>query len=245
LTPKLPPENARGSVPLGRRDLAALRAFSTPAVCDAIAELAPEYRACGFTSGSLQAMRSGLPPIVGYACTAAVRTAAVPPPDMDIETLTWIEHLSESAMPAIAVVQDLDGRHSRGACWDGLLAAMHVALGCVGLVTDGTIRGLGGFPGGFQVLAAGMRPSAAWPHYVEIGGQVAIAGLTVTRGDILHADASGAVVVPAELVRDIPDAIGHIRAHDAEILAACRAPGVSFETIKPLLLGHRQTRWCF
>ena len=245
MTPKLPPDNVRGPVQLGRRDLAALCAFSTAAVCDAIAELAPERRPFGFTTEPLFAARPQLGPVVGYACTAAVRTSASPSllaDDKQASTLGWLEHLSGAPKPAVAVVQDLDG--GRTACCDRLLAHMHAALGCEGLITDGAVRDLDRLPEAFGVLAAAVRPSRGRLRWVVKGATVNVAGLAVSDGDIVHADANGAVVIPADLVRDIPAAVEHARAHDAEMLDACRRPGVGFAALRPLLLGHRQTRWC-
>ena len=246
MTPKLPPENARGSVPLGRRDLAALRAFSTAAVCDAVAELAPERRGFGYTTGPLLAARSDLPPVVGYACTATVQTAA-PPHDgsEDAALLAWLEHVAGAAKPAIAVIQDIDGRRDGiGACWDKILGAIHVALGCEALLTDGAIRDVTGLPAGFQLLSSGIKPAQGWLQWHAFGGTVNVAGMTVTEGEIIHLDRHGAVIVPAELVREIPAAIEHSRAQHAELLAICARPDIDFAALEPLLRGQRQTRWC-
>ena len=246
MTPKLPPDNSRGAVPLGRRDLAALRAFGTAAICDAVAELAPERRGSGFTIAPLFAARQDLPPVVGYACTAAIRTAA--PPHADAETsdlLTWLEHVAGAGKPTVAVIQDIDGpRHGIGACCDRALASMHAALGCEGLLTDGAIRDVALLPAGLQALSSGIKPSHGWLRWVAIGGPVNVAGLAVSEGEIVHLDSEGAVTVPADLVREIPAAIEHARAQQAELLAICRRPDIHFTLLEPLLHGQRQTRWC-
>ncbi len=248
MTPRLPPDNARGAVPLGRRDLEALRAFSTATVCDAIAELAPERRGLGFTTDPLVAARPTLPPIAGYARVAAIRTAApsgLPAAEETARTREWLDHVAHGPRPAIIVLQDLDGpRHGHGACWDGVLATIHAALGCVGVLTDGAVRDMDLMPEGFQALAAAVKPSRGWLHWVRIGGTVNLAGMEVADDDVLHADASGAVVVPSELVREVPGSAARLRAQDAELLAACRRPGVEFADIKAALLGRRPSRWC-
>ena len=247
MTPKLPPDNARGPVPLGRRDLAALRAFSTPAICDAIAELAPERRGYGFTTERLIAIRPELAPTIGYACTATVRTSGQAASSLldDEGFLAWLDHVSRSRKPAVAVIQDADAaRPGRAACWGASLAALHAALGCEGLVTDGAIRQAALLPADFQVLAGGVRPSGGGLRFMSAGGTVNVAGLAVTDGDLLHADRHGVVVIPEDLVREIPRVIEHSRAHDREILAACRSPGIDFAMLRSLLIGQRQTRWC-
>ena len=247
MTPRLPPENARGDVPLGRREITALRAFSTAALCDAIAELAPERRGFGFTTEPLIALRPDLPPVIGYACTATIRTAG-PPEDAAAASagrIAWMEHVARGAKPTVAVVQDVDGNNrARAAFWGEVLAAMHAALGCEGLVTDGAVRDMRRSPPGFAVLAGGARPSHGWAHWVSFGGTVNVAGLTVTDGRTVPVHRTAAVLVPADLVREIPDAVEHARAHNAELLDVCRRPGPGFAALKPLLLGQRQTRWC-
>src|SRR3546814_19978845 len=82
------------------------------------------------------------------------------------------------------------------------------ALGCAGVVTDGAIRDLGMLPGDIQFLHRGAKPSHGWLHVVAIGCEVNVAGMTVADGDIVHADRHGAVVVPQDVVRDIPDESG-------------------------------------
>ena len=56
--------------------------------------------------------------------------------------------------------------------------------------------------------------------------------MAVKDGDILHADVHGAVVVPAHLVRALPDMIALIARREAKILAAARAPGFDFAALK-------------
>lgn len=244
MTPNLPPANARGAVPLGRRELEALRAFSTPAVCDAVAELAPERRASGFTTGHLFAARPGLAPMVGYVRTATVRSGAPAGPEPEAaDLLGWLEAIGQGRTPVILALQELDGRDAR-ACCGAVLAHLLAAIGCVGLLTDGALCGLPRLPEGFQALAAGVRPAGGWPRGLSAAGRITVAGLRIADGDILHADASGAVLVPPELVRAIPDHIAQMRDRDAALLAECRRPGVEFDRLKAVLVGRRQTRWC-
>ena len=59
--------------PLSEADLAALRAYDTPTICNAIELVVPERRSYGFTTRSLHCIRPELPPMVGYARTVSVR----------------------------------------------------------------------------------------------------------------------------------------------------------------------------
>ena len=75
-------------------------------------------------------------------------------------------------------------------------------------------------------------PSHAFVHLVEIGCQVTICGLTVQTNDIIHADQHGAVMVPAEVVTKIPDAIELITRREAVILDSVKAAGFNIEKLK-------------
>ena len=54
------------------------------------------------------------------------------------------------------VIEDLDGESAgSGAFWGEVQSAIHVGLGGVGLVTNGSVRDLDQWAPGFQFLAAG------------------------------------------------------------------------------------------
>ena len=61
--------------PVSEAELEALAAFDTPTICNALELVAPERRALGFTTETLICPFPALPPIVGYARTALIRSA--------------------------------------------------------------------------------------------------------------------------------------------------------------------------
>jgi len=234
MTPRLPPDNARGSVGISRRDIEALMRLSTPRVCDALEHAAPERRAAGHTTRPLDCARPALAPVAGRARTALVSTAA-PCPSAVARHAAWLEHLASKPRPAILVWQDIDGPDAIGACWDAAAAAAYKALGCLGLLTDGAVCGGQASPSDLQVLHRGHRPARGWLHIVAFGCEVSVAGMTVRDGDIVHVDRHGAVVVPEDALHDLPEVARGLRARDAGLLAACAAPGADIESLRPLL----------
>jgi regulator of RNase E activity RraA len=234
MTPRLPPDNARGSVGISRRDIEALTHLSTPRVCDALEHAAPERRAAGHTTRALDCAHPALAPVAGPARTALVSTAA-PCPDAAARHAAWLQHLASGPKPAILVWQDIDGPDAIGACWDATAAVAYGALGCVGLVTDGALRGGYAAPAGLQVLHCGHRPAGGWLHIVAFGCEVSVAGMTVRDGDIVHADRHGAVVVPEGALHDLPEVARGLHQRDADLIAACTAPGAGIEGLRPLL----------
>ncbi len=224
------------ATPLADELIEALRALDTPTICNALEIVAPERRALGFTTEPLVCARPKLAPIVGLARTATIR--AKQPSELDGDALRdlrlgYYEHVAAGPMPAITVIQDLDQPSAGyGAFWGEVNTAVHKGLGCIGCVTDGSIRDLDDLAPGFQLIAGRVGPSHAHVHVVEFGKQVNVAGMIVSAGDIVHADRHGAVVIPASIVAEVPAAAGLLQRREAVILEAARGDGFSIETLR-------------
>jgi regulator of RNase E activity RraA len=104
---------------------------------------------------------------------------------------------------------------------------VHKALGCLGVITDGSVRDIEQMAAGFFVLAGSIMPSHAYVEVVAFGQPVSVAGMVVHSGDLLHADRHGAVVVPEAVAREIPAAAAKIARREKLILDACARPGFS------------------
>ena len=102
----------------------------------------------------------------------------------------------------------------------------------IGVVTDGSIRDLEQCAEGFRMLAGSIGPSHAFVHVEEFGIAVTVAGMTVRPGDLVHADRHGAVVIPAEAARAVPEAAAVIARREALLLAAARAPGFTVKALE-------------
>ena len=68
-------------------------------------------------------------------------------------------------------------------------------------------------------------------HLEDFGKTVNVAGMLVKSGDLIHADRHGAVVVPHDVARDIPDACELLVRREAIILEACRQPNFDVEML--------------
>jgi len=219
--------------------LEALSAYDTPTICNALEIVAPERRAVGFTVEPLVAARPTLPPMVGYARTASIR--ARQPSTLDREAakalrLSYYEYVATGPMPTIVVIQDLDAPSSGyGAFWGEVQSNVHKGLGCLGGITDGSIRDLDMLAPGFQLLAGRVGPSHAHVHLVGHGAPVNVAGMLVASGDLVHADRHGAVVVPAAVAAKLPEACELLGRREAVILEAARRSDFGFEVLKKAL----------
>ena len=160
--------------------LEALGRYDTPTICNALELVAPERRLTGYTTRRCVCPFPDLPPIVGYA-----RTADHPRDGHASERARRGRRRCGSPItitsapgrrPRISVIQDLDGAQAGfGAFWGEVHSAIHKALGCLGVVTDGSIRDIPQWAPGFQALAGMVGPSHAHVHLVDFGEEVRVA----------------------------------------------------------------------
>ena len=223
------------SKPLNETELAALRAWDTPTICNALEITSPERRAIGFTVEPLVCAFPDLAPIVGYARTANIRSvepSTRPGSDMRNQRLNYYRYVAEGPDPTITVIQDMDGpRRGYGAFWGEVQSTIHHSLGCLGVVTDGSVRDIDAVAPGFQFIADRIGPSHAHVHLEDFGKTVNVAGMTVNSGDLIHADRHGAVVIPHAVARDVAEACNLLERREAVILEACRQPNFNVEVL--------------
>ncbi len=219
--------------------LETLKSFDTPTICNALEIVAPERRLTGFTAKPLVCPFPDLPPIVGYARTATIRTVNAPEltgKDARAQRIGYYEYVASKPGPTITVIQDLDGADvGFGAFWGEVQSAVHKGLGCLGVVTDGCIRDIPQWAPGYQALAGSIAPSHAHVHLADFGKEVRVAGMLVRSGDLVHADRHGAVVIPHEVAPKIKAACDLLARKEAIILEIARKPGFTVDQLKVAL----------
>jgi regulator of RNase E activity RraA len=223
------------TTPLSAAELEDLCAFDTPTICNALELVAPERRALGFTTQTLICPFPQLPPMVGYARTAMIRSAL--PPGLSAAEqrqarLEYYRYVAGGSGPKVVVIQDVDSRIGFGCFWGEVQTAIHKGLGCLGLVTDGGVRDLDAVAPEFQVLCGKITPSHAWVHSIAHGGTVDVFGMVVRSDDLIHADRHGAVVIPHEVARKVADAARLCARREEPILKVARSPDFSLEALE-------------
>ena len=217
------------------KDLQKLTVWDTPTICNALELIVPERRGFGFTTEPLVALDPGLPPICGLARTATIRAAQ---PSRDDEQkiatkrLAYYHYLCQLPMPSVVVIQDIDVTAGIGAFWGEVQTTIHKGLGVKGCVTNGSFRDVVDSARGFQILGGKVGPSHAFVHMVDFDCQVTVFGMNVCDNDIIHADQHGAVMIPHEAVKKIPDAVELITRREKVILDAAKQTDFSFEKLK-------------
>jgi regulator of RNase E activity RraA len=223
---------------LSESQFAFLRSIDTPTVCNLIEIVAPERRGAGYTVSHLHCPFPDLPPMVGFAKTVTMRARdAVSGPSSMAKRMDYLDYVAAAPRPSVVVIEDKDEPAGYGAFWGEVQTNVHKALGCLGAVTNGSIRDIAEVAEGFQMLAGSLSPSHAYVHVVEFGIPVTIHGMAVKSGDLIHADRHGAVVVPVDKIDAMPAALDGLMKQEARIIGAARAPGATVESIKAAFRG--------
>lgn len=160
--------------------------------------------------------------VVGRAVTTRL---AVGPPPPAAPPVHLGSRAIEAARPGDVIVVDNSGRTDMGS-WGGLLCAAALAVGVGGVVTDGACRDVdeareAGFP--VFARAAAVRTARGRVHEVACGEPVDLAGVLVRPGDIVAADGSGVVVIPAEMAMTVADVGESIAGRERVMLADLRS----------------------
>jgi regulator of RNase E activity RraA len=214
-----------------------LRSIDTPTVCNLMEIVAPERRGSFYTVKHLHCPFPDLPPMVGFAKTVTMRARdKVGGAGYMAKRMEYLDYVAAAPQPCIAVIEDLDDPAGYGAFWGEVQSNVHKALGCLGTITNGSIRDIPQIAEGFQMLAGSLSPSHAYVHVAEFGVPVTIHGMAVKSDDLIHADRHGAIVVPVNTIDGMKDAADKLAATEAKIIAAAKS-GKGVEAIKAAMQG--------
>src|SRR5439155_10534416 len=151
-----------------------------------------------------------LGPIVGYAVTSQTRASLATDSGPDL-TADYLRYVAAQPGPKVAIGQDLDDPPGLGAQFGEVNATVHARLGCVGHITDGCPRDLDEVRAlGFQLFGLNPCVSHAYVRLVSFGRPVALAGVEVRPGDLIHADKHGVCISPLEVAPWLGEACAEV-----------------------------------
>lgn len=206
---KLEPHHSQLSTPsnaMSPETLRRLAQFDTPTICNVIELFAVRPRNEGYLDGRIRAAFPRMPPMVGFATTAAFRSDAPPGKGDAYGSLeAQLATFASLPGPAVVVFQDLDDP-AVAATFGEVMCSTYQGFGSTGLITSGAGRDLEQVRAlDYPVFTGGAICSHAYCHILHVGLPVRVGGLVVNPGDLLHGDANGVTDIPINIAEAVAD----------------------------------------
>jgi 4-hydroxy-4-methyl-2-oxoglutarate aldolase len=225
------------TAPLSTSQIQSLAELDACTVANAIESFDVRLRNTGFADSTVSCIFEDLPPMVGYAATARVHTSDPPMEGSNyFDRTDWWTHILTIPAPRIVVVEDTDQHPGLGAFIGELHSNILLALGCVGVVTNGAVRDLQAVrKTGFQMFARNISVSHAYAHVYDFGRPVEVGRMKVHPGDLLHGDLHGVQTVPIEIAGKIPAVAQRMVQQEQRLIALCRSNNFTIENLREAL----------
>ena len=224
---------------LTAQQIEALRKIDSATLCNAIETFDVRDATAGFASLELRCMFPELPPVTGYAVTCTV-DSTTPRPGGPSGLDGLVRALAAAPKPAVVVMKAEGQEHLRNCHLGDVLCTIFSRMGAVAAVSDAGVRDLVGIAErapGFQVFGAGCVVSHGAYTIVDVGCTVAVCGLTVSPGDLLHGDANGLASIPHAIADRLPEAAREVLAAEARIVDYVQGPEFDPMTLAERLAG--------
>lgn len=225
--------------PLTPAQLDELRQLSTAVTASAIETFGVRLHNTGFADSRIGCVFKEASPVVGYAATARIRSAKPPMEKHSYfyyDRAEWWNHILTIPAPRIVVIEDIDERPGLGAFVGAVHTQILQALGCVALVTNGSVRDLPEIRStGFQLFASNVAVSHAYAHVFDFGGKVRVGGLDVVPGDLIQGDLHGVQTIPLEIADKVPAAAREILKRRKRLVDLCRSPDFSVKKLEEIM----------
>lgn len=214
---------------LSPEQMDALRRIDSPTIANAIETFKVRPRVSGYVGYDIRCVFPDMPPMVGYALTCTVDSTTEGRTGIGFNAL--YDLLERAPKPAIIVMQDV-GQDRLHSCHAGeVMATTMKRLGAIGILTDGGLRDVREVAalGGFQYFCAGLVVSHGNPLCISVGDDVAISGMKVRTGDLLHGDANGILHIPDECAAEVAEAAYATWTRESETLRRVNSPDFKVE----------------
>jgi len=223
--------------PVSQTVLDAFRGLDTCTAANAIETFNVRLYNAGFADASIRCILPELPPMIGYAATARMRSGDQPVQGGRYHNRSdWWASILTVPEPRVIVIQDMDEPPGRGAFLGDVNAAILKALGCVGFVSNGAVRELPRVRDlKFPLFAGSVAVSHAYAHIFSCCEALTIGGLEIRPGDLLHGDVHGLLKVPKEIAAKIPDVASQLRKREEQIVKYCQSPEFSVNDLAAFL----------
>ncbi len=186
---------------LNLSEILKLKRWNTPTICNGWEQITNHHTGGneGFNIEETTDFMPQMGPMVGYTVTLKIEPGKKVHKSKKNAWAEYREYISSLPGPKIVIVQDLDKPFTYGSFWGEVNSNVHRALGCVGTITDGSIRDVDEMTNaGFKALARRLSVSHAFSAPVEWNCEVEVFGRKIKPGQLIHADKHGFIVIPQE-----------------------------------------------
>lgn len=207
-----------------------LRDFDTALIANTIGAIDPTPAHEYYMGGSIASLTPSLGPTVGVALTCELDTST---PGAKPQMEPWYELLKlmeKSADPTVLVIKTTGPRPDHECVIGDGMAKMMDSLGCIGLVTDGGVRDIEGImtvP--FAVYARQRTIHHCALRFGRINVPVEVGGITVSPGDVIHANIGGVLRIPPGCLAELPARATAMSAFEHDTHCVWRQAGVSID----------------
>ena len=210
-----------------------LRKYDTPTICNVVELFDVRARSDGYMDARIVAAFPEMPPMVGYAATAAFRASAIPRQGDVYGSLDkQVELFGELSGPAVVVFQDLD-QPTVAATFGEIMCTSYKAFGAVGIITSGAGRDLEQVRQlGFPAFTNGTICAHGYSLTTQIHVPVHVGGIVVYPNDLLHGDCNGVTTIPQDLVGELLDVADEYIAAEMIVIEAMRQPNPSVKLLR-------------
>ena len=224
------------------KQLSKLIKFDTPTICNGLELIDSKFKLRGYSKEKFFCLNPKIKPMVGYAKTAKISSVKHNIKTKNSIRVDYYEYVNEGNFPKISVVHD---RHKNpiGSFWGEVNANIHKKLGCLGVITNGSVRDLDVIPKNFQFLSKTLSPSHAEVSLINFGKTVNVMGVDVKNNDLIHADVHGFVTFSDDLIEELLNAIKFVEKKEKIILDKRKKKGFTFNAFKKAFLKSQTLKY--
>ena len=219
-----------------------LQKFDTPTICNGLELLDPKYKIKGYSKEKFFCLNPKIKPMVGYAKTAKISSLKHNKKTKHSIRIDYYEYVNKGSFPKISVIYD-QTKNPIGSFWGEVNANIHNKLGCLGVITNGSVRDLDVIPKNFQFLSKTLSPSHAEVSLMEFGTKVNVMGMEIKDNDLIHADVHGAVSFSDEVIDELLHAIKFVESKEKIILDSCKTKNFTFAKFKKAFLKSQTLKY--